>query len=255
MSESQTNLPGAVSGPRLPIYSAEALVSLIVTLMTPMFLSAAGGDLAFARQAAAETLESYRADTHADLITVAKIIAFGLATISSLCLSMADDMPVTQILRLRSNANALDRSEHRNRLALTASRSVQQAAASSEPEPDFDAAALTAVAMAMQQRTAENLANIVRAAPEPPAPAPVAPNPTQPAAVVSNAEKRYQATWAASAATIAAETAASLPTMSPHERHSAAIWVDALNDAAKAFMEGDIPPRPRPGDFAAIMRP
>ncbi|MEA2788241.1 MAG: hypothetical protein QOG73_647, partial [Acetobacteraceae bacterium] len=76
-----------------------------------------------------------------------------------------------------------------------------------------------------------------------------------PSTVVTDAEKQYQAIWAASAATIAAETAASLPTMPPHQQHSAAIWIDALNDAAAAFTQGDIPPRPRPGDIAATMRP
>jgi hypothetical protein len=253
MSEPQSDPPGPATGPRLPLFPAEALVTLLVTLMTPMFLSAAGGDLAFARLAAVETLDSFRADTHADLITVAKIIAFGLATLSSLCLSMADDMPVTQILRLRSNANTLDRSEHRNRLALIASRSLQPATPSPELEPDFDVAALAAAAIDMQRRTAENLANINAATSE--SPAPSTPEPPEAATGVSNSEKQYQATWAASAAAIAAETAASLPTMPAHERRSAAMWVDALNDAAKAFMAGDIPPRLRPGDLAAIMRP
>ena len=253
MSEPQTNSPAPPPGPRLPLYPAECLLTLIITLMTPMFLSAAGGDVAFARMAAAETLESYRADTHADLITVAKIVAFGLATISSLCLSMADGVPVTQILRLRSNANALDRSEHRNRLALNASQALnvsQSIEHAAPPETEPDVTALTAAAMEMQQRTADNLASLA-----PAAPAPSASTAPETTSAISGAEQRYQATWAASAATIAAETAASLPTLPPHERHTAALWVDALNDAAKSFMAGDILPRPRPGDLAAIMRP
>jgi hypothetical protein len=235
MSETTTATPGP--GPRLPRHPAEVLLSLIVTLLTPMFLSAAGGDLEFARLAAAETLESYRADTHSDLITVAKIIAFGLATLGSLSLSMADNLPVTQILRLRANANATDRSEHRCRLALEQNRSQQPVEPSPEPEPEIDAAALTAAAAEMQQRTAENLAKFAI-----------------PAATATDHEKHYQATWAASAATVAAETAASLPSLPPEERRSAAIWVEVLNDAAKEFMAGKIPPRPRPGDLNALIR-
>ena len=194
-----------------------------------MFLSAAGGDLEFARLAAAETLKSYRADTHSDLITVAKIVAFGLATLGSLSLSMADDLPVTQILRLRANANATDRSEHRCRLALVQSRAQRPAALppEPEPEPEIDTAALTAAAADMQQRTAENLAKF-----------------SAPAATAADHEKHYQATWAASAATVAAETAASLHSLPPEERRSAALWVEVLNDAAKEFMAGKIPPAP-----------
>ena len=49
---------------------------------------------------------------------MAKIIAFGLAALASLSRSMEDDLSISQMLRLRSNANASDRAEHRNRLAL-----------------------------------------------------------------------------------------------------------------------------------------
>ncbi len=236
---------------------------LIIALMTPMFLSAADGNIAFARVAAADTLESYRAETHADLITVAKIIAFGLATLGSLCMSMADDLSVSQILRLRSNANALDRSEHRNRLALTASRSVQHAAPLSEQEPDIDT--LTAAAQQMQRRTAQNLANITGAASTPPAavwaptpaptpaPAPVletGPAPTAAAAALTpgspaaetagrDAAAGYQASWAAAAATLAADTVVSRPTLPPNERHPASLSTDRTNDPATAFMAGD----------------
>jgi hypothetical protein len=232
MSEPTTTPPGP--GPRHP---AEVLFNLIVTLLTPMFLSAAGGNLQFARLAAAETVESYRADTDSDLITIAKIIAFGLATLGSLSLSMEDHLPVTQILRLRANANATDRSEHRCRLALEQNRSQQPAAQLPDREPEIDQAALTAAAAEMQQRTTENLAKF-----------------STPAATAADHQNHYAATWAASAATVAAETAASLPDLPPDERRSAAIWVEVLNDAAKEFMAGKIPPRPRPGDLDPLIR-
>jgi hypothetical protein len=229
---------------RIPQHPAEVLIDLLITLLTPMFLFAAGGDLAFARLAAAEALDSYRAETHADLITVAKIIAFGLATLGSLSLSMANDLTTHQILRLRNSANATDRSEHRNRVALNQSQTNQSQANQSQtqqpvtpPEPEIDAAALTAAAAEMQQRTTENLA---RFSPSSPAP--------------TDAQQQYQATLAASAATVAAETAASLASLSPQERRSAALWIDVLNDAAKDFMSGNPSPRPRPGDLAALMR-
>jgi hypothetical protein len=216
-------------------HPVQALMNLIITLLTPMFLAAAGNNLDFARQAAAETVNAYRAETHSDLITVAKIIGFGLAALAALSLSMAEDLPITTILRLHASANASDRSEHRNRGVL------KQALPLPAPQPDIDEAALVAAAAEMKQRTAEHLAQFTAA--------PIA-DPTSPA---TNEERLDQATWAASAAAaIAAETAASLPNLSPQERYSAAIWIDALTESAKDFMTGSAPPRPGPSQLAAI---
>jgi hypothetical protein len=89
----------------------------------------------------------------------------------------------------------------------------------------------------MQVRTAENLARL---------------NAAKSGPASSDEERLYQA---ASAAAIAAETAAALPTLPSGERASAAIWIDVLNECAKDFMAGDILPRPRPGDLSAMMPP
>jgi hypothetical protein len=243
MSETSTPPTGQASSPRQPHDLGGLLLELIITLLTPMFLAAGGGNLTHARAAATETLASYRTQTQHDLITVAKIIAFGLATLASLSRSMEDDLTVSQILRLRSNANATDRSEHRNRQALEQSHARQAA----EPlyAPELDTTALVAAAQALQQQTAENLATFTRQ----PAPAPQAPQ-----AAKTNAEMQYAATWAASAALVAAETAASLDLIPPNERRGAAIWVDVLNDLAKDFTQNGVPPRPKPGDIGALFR-
>jgi hypothetical protein len=230
----------ATESSRLPRQRpADILLNILITLLTPMFLLAADGDLTFARLAAAETIDAYRAETHTDLITVAKIIAFGLTALASLCRSMEDDLTISQILRLRSNANAADRAEHRNRHILQQSRSEQAAVPRQDPEPDIDTAALTAAAADMQQRTIQHLARL----------APQAPDPAPATQTATNAEQQYAASWAASAAAIAAETAATLPSLPPNERHSAAMWIEALNEAAADFMTVGIPPRLRPGDL------
>ena len=57
-----------------------------------MFLGISGGDVRLARIAAIQTVTAYRAANDADLIAVAQIIAFGLAALGSLSLSMADDI-------------------------------------------------------------------------------------------------------------------------------------------------------------------
>jgi hypothetical protein len=234
-------------------HPAGVLMNLIITLLTPMFLAAAEGNLTFARQAALETLNAYRAETGSDLITVAKIIGFGLAALAALSLSMADDLPIPAMLRLHASANASDRAEHRNRQALaaelvgrdTSSREPpweRKPGTPTPPDPAIDEAALAAAAADMQSRTAAHLAQFTTPAP-------------QPAASLTEAERRYQATWAASAAAIAAETAASLPTLPPQERESAALWINVLNETAKEFMAGNALPRPRPGDLAAMTPP
>jgi hypothetical protein len=235
LSDTQTILSEPKSG--LP----DCITNLILTLLTPIFLFAAGGDVAFARLAANETLDSYRADTHADLITVAKIIAFGLAALDSLSRSMQDDLPISQILRLRSSANAADRAEHRNRLALRQTHPDHPVTPAPDPEPAANPAAIAATTTS-QPDTAWYQAPASPQRPE------LAPSP-------ATAEQQYAETWAASAARIAAETAAEMPNLAPDERRSAGIWIEALKDAAKEFKTAGIPPRPSPGDLAALMHP
>jgi hypothetical protein len=239
-----------MSTPTPAHHPAGVLLNLVITLLTPMFLGAAGGNLDFARQAAMETVNAYRAETASDLVTIAKIIGFGLATLAALSLSMADDLPISAMLRLHASASASDRAEHRNRqvLAGPVRRNVprQEPAGATTPdtptapEPEINEAALMAAAAEMQARTAENLARFTT---------------PQPASTLNEEDRHYQATWAVSAATVAAETAASLSTMTPRERQSAAIWINVLNESAKVFMEGDDLPRPSPGDRTAMMPP
>ena len=86
---------------------------LIITYLTPMFLATAGGDVQYARMAATEAVKAYKAHEHVDLLYIAQIIAFGLAILDSLNRSMADNLSVTQVLRLRSNAASLSRAAER----------------------------------------------------------------------------------------------------------------------------------------------
>ena len=215
-------------------HPADFLLNLIVTLLTPMFLTAAGNDLAFARQAARQTLNDYRAETRSDLITVAKIIGFGLAALAALSLSMAEDLSIKTVLRLHASANASDRSEHRNRQVLKTQVPSEQP--SMMPQPDIDEAALQAAAAEMKTRTGKYLSHFT--------------TPT-----ITDRERQDQLTWATSAAAIAAETAATLPTLPQGERASAAIWIEVLNESAKDFLAGNILAHPWPGDHADMMPP
>jgi hypothetical protein len=102
-----------------------------------MFLDVSGGDIGFARAAALETVNAYRTRNAADLVSIAQIVAFDLAALGSLSLSMADNLSLSVTLRLRGNANALNRSAEHNRRALqdnhTAIARSDQAARWAEP--------------------------------------------------------------------------------------------------------------------------
>ena len=76
-------------------------MNLVLSFLAPMFLVAAGGNINLTRIAAAHTLESHEAEAPSDLISIAQIIAFGLAALGSLSLSMTDGLSVSMILRLR----------------------------------------------------------------------------------------------------------------------------------------------------------
>src|SRR3978361_265937 len=102
----------------LRMHPADVLMNLIVTLLSPMFLAVCGGDIEYARMAGTETVNGYRTRAHGDLIAIAQIIACGLAALGSLSLSMADDLTISMTLRLRGNANALNRSAEQNRRAV-----------------------------------------------------------------------------------------------------------------------------------------
>ena len=111
------------------------LLTLVISLLTPMFLGVTEGDLTLARIAAAETINDYRAETRSDLIAIAQIIGFGLAALASLSQSMADETDIALALRLRGNANALNRSAEQNRRALAAAQ--RHPAPQSQDSPEY----------------------------------------------------------------------------------------------------------------------
>src|ERR1700761_6954710 len=125
--------PSPRAGSRL---QSDDLNTIIVTFLAPMFLWSCDGDVDLARLAATETLDEFGILGHRGLITAARIIAYELAALSSLSQSMADDIPPTLALRLRGNANSVDRSAERNRQALE-----QQQRAARTPPVDVDAVA------------------------------------------------------------------------------------------------------------------
>ena len=237
---------------------AEILLNLIVTLLAPMFLQAAGGDAGLAQQAALGTINEYRAQNRVALLAVAQIIAFSLAAIGSLCQSMQDGVSPTLALRLRGNANALNRSVERSSRALadpgpaapvtmTPEDHAQEAAIIASVE-----AAQQAVAKAAEPRPQAELQP--QAKPQPQPPAKPQPAPAKPAtATPSEQEKQRRTAWAAAIADVAGEYTASLPFLPPEERKQAAIKVSAMSSSVAALLSAD--PLPLPGPIRTALGP
>lgn len=93
-----------------------------VNFLVPLVLQTANGDPERARQAVDSLLEPYNARTARELRLAALAIAFGFGALDALARSSDADATVSQVLRLRSNANALARSAEKAEQALQAER-------------------------------------------------------------------------------------------------------------------------------------
>ena len=223
------------SRPNPALHPYGVLINLIITLLAPSFLAVTGGNIAYARAAALETVNAYRARNQADLIAIAQIIAFGLAALGSLSLSMADDISIPMTLRLRANAIACDRSAERNRRALLKSQATEPLPHDPAPDPE-DYAFLSAAAA--QELAAEAEARLREPEPKPdPKPA------TEPAL----AEKRHREMWAIAMVKDASDITASLPNLPPAERDAAMIRAAAMTSAAHDLLYGTPSPGNLPG--------
>jgi hypothetical protein len=226
----------------------DILLTLIVALLAPLFLTAGDGNIAFARLAALQTIGAYRARSQADLITIAQIVACGLAALGSLGLSMGDQLSVSMVLRLRGNAVALNRAADWNRKALAASRTAAPApepAAPPQPDLAYEATVQANVAAA-RQLTAAARADLGK-------PAPATPTPSQ--SPSATAHREWQIMLANAMTEVAVEFSAEAASLPPEQRDLAARRADALSTAATDVILGNIPPPPRPGDLAAFIPP
>lgn len=244
--------------PLPPADPSTILMNLIVALLAPMFLGVSAGNSGLARSAAIATINGYRTRNHADLIAVAQIIAFGLAALGSLSLSMADDVSLSMTLRLRGNANALNRSAEQNRRAViindTAAAIPYQAAEPDAPTT-WQATATSAFPpeppVFLSPQAAQLLAAEAEARLQEPRPtvnsAPVAPAVI---AVTPNAkvpDQRNQQMWANAIVEQASTISAGIANLPPAKRETASLRVAALNSTAHQLLTASSPMDPYPG--------
>ncbi len=105
--------PDTANPPETPIDTL--LLEIAYALLAPLFLEAAGGNIAFARTAAFAMIDSYRATCAADLLCVVQIIAYALASLRMVMQTVTSDMPVTLVLRSIRLAESLAKTEERCR--------------------------------------------------------------------------------------------------------------------------------------------
>jgi hypothetical protein len=224
------------------------LVNLVLALLTPMFLWATEGDIRLAHIAAAQTLKEFGLTHRLSLFTAAKIIAFDIATLSSLSQSMYEDVSMLLGLRLRGNAISLDRSAARNRVVLDKER---RSAAPARAEDSVDPAIAEA-----QRMVAEAKAR-VQAAAAPPAeaqpvaepaavaaPPPVSPSAAAPSAASSarTPAQQHQSVRAQAMTQVAEALTAELKDLPPEERWKEMARIEALTIAAADIASGAAPP-------------
>jgi hypothetical protein len=207
------------------------IADLAVTLLTPMLLIAARGDVGLAGRAARAMLEDYGARTQAEILSVAQIIAFALACLSTLTLSMAEDAPPNIALRACNCADRLSKAEVRHRKL---HEKQQQEAAKAPPPP------------------AETPRQPVTPRPRPTgdAPPPLPPEmlavlhgqtPSQTSAdarepVPSDVQAKWRRAFGESAARVADGYEATLDSLTPQEREAELFRIKALRRASQLLL-------------------
>jgi hypothetical protein len=211
-----------------PNVDRTVFLDLIVALIAPMFLSVTGGDINHARTAAVATISAYRAETHVDLLTIAQIVAFGIAALGSLSLAMADNLPVSLVIRLRNNAVSASRAGEQCRRTIAAGR-----VETTSLDPGPSEATIVAQLAQVREKAA------ARGEPPPPKPKPV----SAPVEQQSN-EQRHRNAWANAMVDVAAEMAAEMSHLPPSGRQAAAIQAAALGSVADGLFTASVPVLP-----------
>jgi hypothetical protein len=193
---------------------AGLLTGFVVSLLVPFLMAGGITDIDVARRAAAETIAAYKAGGQDEIVTIAQTVAFALASLDNLRLSMQADLSLSMKLKLRGNANALNRS---SRDATTTLDSQRRDTPAAEPDPtELRAALETAKTVVQQAQTTPHAAN-----------------PTG---------REIDLSWASAMTDVAAEFSAELPNLQPAQRRTHLARIGALSEIARTLGRGDAPP-------------
>ena len=233
----------------------DLLMEFVLSLLVPFLTTGSLTDPALARRAAAETIAAYKAAGQDQLVTIAQLVAFALASLDNLRLSMPQDLSLSMKLKLRGNANTLNRaSQHATATLDRQRRDI------TPPERDETEilASLEAAKTVVQQALA---AHPPRHPGHPPAtagqPQPnrrrrrtarkaATPHPAVAAANGSNippaTDRHIDLAWASAMTDVAAEYTAELPHLTPAQRQTHLARIGALSEISTMLGRGDAPP-------------
>ena len=228
----------------------DPLLTCVLGLITPLLATAGIADPAIA---ARQAIAAYRAAGEEQLISIAQIVAFAMASLDNLRLSMPADLSMSMKLKLRGNANALNRVAQQ----VTATLDGQRHGSAARENRDIPARGHHDAAA-----PGPNRSQPPRQAPPTCPPPDDAPQQTQvlesldaarasveqartTARVEPSAEQRRNLAWASAMTNVAAEYSADLPLLAPEQRRLHLMRIGALSETAGVLSRGDVSLRSR----------
>jgi hypothetical protein len=217
----------------------DTLMGFIVSLLTPFLMTGSITDPVLARHAVAETIAAYRTTgpgrtgTADQLVSIAQVVAFALASLDTLRLSLPPAVSLSMKLKLAGSANALNRAAQRATATLEAQRreirgpeATRHAADPATPEPATPEPDPADAARAGILAALEAAKTVLRRAPA-----------TQPAT-----DRGIDLSWAGAMTDVATEYTAELASLPPDQRRTHLARIGALAEIATALGRGDAPP-------------
>ena len=119
------------------------VLETILTHLALLFLTAAAGDPAAARAAAAQALAAYHAQTEEELRLASEILSFSLHALEALGQAADRELSLNRILRLRGSAVSLSREAHTAQRKLDQLQRARTAATQPQPQAQTDQPAVS----------------------------------------------------------------------------------------------------------------
>jgi hypothetical protein len=200
-----------------PAQTEDPFLAFLLTILTPLLASASLTD---ATRAAKQALAAYNTNAADQLLTIAQIVGFALASLDNLALSAAPDLSLSMKLKLRGNANALNRSTQRSTTALEAQRHQNPVETSDVAATEAEAQAETQALAALEQARTE------LRKPEP----------------AAQSDQDRKNTWASAMTDVAAECSRNLANLPPRQRRAEVLRITALSNTARHLARGGATP-------------
>jgi hypothetical protein len=214
----------------------DAMLEVILALLAPIMMT---GGITDARLAARQAIAAYKGYGQHQLVAIAQVVGFAIASLDNLRLAMAADLPVPMKLKLRGNAAVLSRASQQASTTLDSQRRNaaappehpgEQQSPSVEPDPDEVQRQAKVLASLEQARDLVQQAQVTLK--------------VDPSAEPLTQLQR-DLSWASAMTGVAAEYSAGLDQLPPAQRRIDLLRISALAKTARALSRGDVPLKSR----------